>query len=523
MKKLYSSLLLLVLFAAGTQAQTEWKDVASIFYARCTSCHHPGGQPQPKYTCYSLTYPWVAAIQSDLTIGKMPPWSPDTTYSRFLHERIITASEKNAILNWISNGAQMGDTTQAPVAPTYPQYQLYGTPTLTLQIPTFTSNANSNDSYVCFSLPTGLTQDLILRAYEIVPGDPSIVHHVVVNVDTTGTVQSDLSGSCFTEPGQFSIGGYAPGAPPTVFPGTSLLKAGIRIKAGSNLILQIHYPVGTGGMQDSTKIRLYFYPPNTTGVRQIYVNVPLQNWNLYIPANTTQTFTAKYPSGNNTLPASLSMFGTFPHSHKICTQITNYAYTSTDTIPLVRINNWDFNWQGYYTFRNLVKVPAGYKLFSSHLYDNTTNNPNVTNPQLVIAGTSTSDEMLFDGYQYLLYQPGDELIDLDSLMRGDSLLAVKPHTVQKNLYPFAFPNPFSDKVNISYTLEWPASTTISVYNMYGALVKTLRMGNQQPGPFTVEWDGTNDAGVELPSGMYFFNITAGDATAGGKLMYMRKK
>src|ERR1051326_4260002 len=224
---------------------------------------------------YSETYPWTSLIQADLNSGKMPPWPPDTTYTRLLHERIITTSEKAAILSWISNGASMGDTTIAngcPAAPVYTQYHLIGTPDLILKVAAFASNASASDAYNCFALPTGLTQDRILRAFEIVPSNPAIVHHVVVNVDTTGNINSDVSGGCFSEPGQFGVGGYAPGSPPSVYPSSPQLKLGMRIKAGSKFILQMHYPAGTAGQIDSTQIRLYFYPVNTTGIRPVYSN-----------------------------------------------------------------------------------------------------------------------------------------------------------------------------------------------------------------------------------------------------------
>jgi hypothetical protein len=379
----------------------------------------------------------------------MPPWTPDTTYSRFLYERIITPTEKNAILNWISSGCQAGDTTLAPPAPTFPQYQLYGTPSLTLTIPVFASNAAGNDAYNCFSIPTGLLQDRWLRAYEIIPGNPDIVHHVIVNIDTNATTTSDLNGNCFNAPGDFGIGGYAPGAAPTVFPGVAPLKAGIRIKAGSKVVMQIHYPAGTFGQQDSTKIRMYFYPIGETGIRPVYVSVPLQNWLLSIPANTVQTYNASY-----TVPSALSIFGAFPHSHKVCTSIVNYANNGTDTIPLIRINKWNFNWQGFYTYRSLVKIPAGYTLRSKHVYDNTSNNPYNPNtpPQYVGAGTSTTDEMLFDAFMYLQYQTGDENIDIGALLQGDSLLYQTPTAVNemhaaKNEITI-YPNPAANQLSI---------------------------------------------------------------------------
>jgi hypothetical protein len=206
--------LFIFLFCFPAIAQLEYKDVAPIFFNKCTPCHRPNGGAPFSLMGYSATIPWVSLIDPAVQMGKMPPWMPDTTYTRFLHERVLTAGEKNAILNWISTGATQGDTTQAPPLPTYPPYQLNGIPSLVLQIPTFTSNATTNDSYVCFSLPTNLTQDRILRAFEIVPGDPSIVHHVVVNVDTVGNTTNDLSGNCFNAPGNFSIGAYAPGSPP---------------------------------------------------------------------------------------------------------------------------------------------------------------------------------------------------------------------------------------------------------------------------------------------------------------------
>ncbi len=205
---------------------------------------------------------------------------------------------------------------------------------------------------------------------------------------------------------------------------------------------------------DSTKIRMFFYPINETGIRPIYITTPLQNWGLYIPANNVATFTDTYPN-TGTIPVDLSFFATFPHSHKICTTIVNYAASGTDTIPLVKINQWDFNWQGFYTYPNLIKIPAGYKLYGEHVYDNTTNNPfNPHNPPVdVIAGTSTNDEMFFDGYMWLTYEPGDEAIDIAGILANDPLLnnittGVNKNIAEANLDAYIYPNPASSKLNI---------------------------------------------------------------------------
>jgi hypothetical protein len=525
-------LLLLLLVAASfspASAQTTYSNVAPIFFSRCTSCHHDNAHA-PSFLTYSGILPHIAAMDTYLNSGYMPPWSPDTTYSRFSHERTIAPAEKAAILNWIANGAPAGDTTLAPPAPVYSQYQLNGTPDMVLTIPTFTSNATTDDSYVCFSLPTGLTQNRVIKAYEIIAGNPEIVHHVVVNIDTMGTTTSDLSGGCYSITGDFSIGGYAPGAPPTVFPSTGPLKMGITMKTGSKIVLQIHYPLGTSGLQDSTQIRLFFYPVGTTGVRPVYVTTPLQNWSLNIPAGTVKTFSAVYPtSGGLTYP--ISMFAAFPHSHKLATTMVNYAYLSTDTVPLIRINNWNFDWQGYYTFRQLTKVPTGYKLKSTHVFDNTSSNPNNPSspPVNVYAGTSTTDEMLFDSFQWLVYQAGDELINMDSLLSLDPLLqpgsvGIEAHTLPvSELNTYAFPNPFDNKITIGYVLDQPSKVSISVYSVYGTCVKTLENDMEDQGPHEIIWDGRNNEGTKLAAGSYIYIVKTGTKQSYGKITLLSGK
>lgn len=523
MRKTY----LFILFSGLTlisNAQLVYKDVAGVFYNRCTPCHHTNGGAPFSMMSYSETTPWSLQIKANLNTGKMPPWSPDTTYTRFLHERIITTSEKNDIISWINSGTLAGDTTLAPAPPAYTRYHLNGKPDLILKIPTFTSNGGASDAYNCFALPTGLTADRIIRAFEVIPGNPAIVHHVVVKVDTTGTVNSTLNGGCFTEPGDFDLDVWAPGGAPTVFPGQAPLKMGIRLKAGSKIILQIHYPAGTAGMIDSTQIRIYFYPTTVTGIRNVYVTTPLQNWVMPIAANTTPTFTAKYPSSGG-LPVALSVFGSFPHSHLVCKSIVNYADNGTITIPLIRINNWDFGWQGFYTFPKLVKIPTGYVLRSSHLFDNTTNNPNNPNspPAMVNAGSGTKDEMLFDSFQYMYYQTGDELIDIGGLLANDTLLTLSVNQPSApSISSGVYPNPFNEYVKIGYELTQPAKVAISVYDIYGNEVKNLVTQSNPAGAYSAVWDGRNDSGSKVSSGVYFYTIRAGKSETSGKIVLMPK-
>lgn len=506
-------------------AQLFYKDVAGVFYARCTSCHHEGASDFP-FMNYTQTSGSAPTIQAYLNLGIMPPWNADTSYTRFQHERIITASEKQKVLSWIASGALPGDTTQAPAAPVYSSaYQLAGNADLTIGIGNFTSTATTNDKYYCFSIPSGLTQDRIIRAFEIVPGNPAIVHHAVVTADTTGNYTSNLSGFCFNIPGNLGIGTYAPGTRATVFPSQAPLKAGIRLKAGSKIILQMHHPAGSAGEIDSTKIRLYFYPIGETGVRPIYSETPLQNWNMNILANTTATYSAYYPSPSVGLPSPISAFAVMPHSHLLCKSMLLYAVNpGIDTVKLIRINNWDFEWQDYYSFNQLVKIPAGYKLYAKHVYDNTGNNPNNPNnpPINVSAGTGTFDEMLFDGMLYLNYQAGDELINVKAIIDSDPLLAtgirpLKPDASE--IKAMAFPNPFSEETEIRYLLNSTSDVRIEILDLHGRNLIGLHVIEKQvPGIQTWIWDGKNTVGLPVPEGMYVLKFTVNGLSKSFKLI-----
>lgn len=515
MKKFTLSLSLIFLALAFTNAQTlTYKDVAPIFYKRCTSCHHTGAHMYP-WMNYTQTNLGKSLIQFDLQNNIMPPWEADTTYTRFQHERLISASEKATILNWIATGATKGDTTLAPPAPTYPaKYQLAGNADLTINT-NYTSTATSGDIYVCISVPSNLTQDRIVRAYEIVPGS-GIIHHAVIQADSTGTYNSDLSGGCFTIPGNVALGSWAPGSRAVVFPSHGALKTGIKLKAGSKVILQLHYPAGTSGQVDSTKIRLYFYPPGETGVRPLYNSTPLQNWSLNIPANTTRTFVATY----NT-PGAISLFGVFPHSHKIGKSMWLFAHSAGDTIPMVKVPDWDFDWQDYYIYRSLVKVPLGYQLYSQHIYNNTTSNPNASNPPVnVSAGFGTSNEMLFDGIMYLAYQTGDENIDIMSIIDSDTLYAgVKEiHSQQVNVKAIAYPNPFNDNITIRYNITQSTHVKIIITDVLGKQIAVYDQGKKDKGTNDFIWNGKNKNGQIVPAGVYFYTIKAGDRTFKDKIL-----
>jgi Secretion system C-terminal sorting domain/Copper type II ascorbate-dependent monooxygenase, C-terminal domain len=528
MKKISTFLLLTGLyFGHQAQAQTFNQDIAPIMFSKCTSCHNPNGANSGRpFTNYLEVSGSSHSIASYVGAGLMPPWPPDTTYNTFLHqhERTLTEVEKNKIMQWVTNGVPEGTGT-APVCPSYTtSNRLAGKADLVVGTGLVKSNASPSNTnpYNCFVIPAGLTEGRWLRAVEIVPGDLKVVHHVVVTVDTNGTATSDMSGACNNQPGQFGIAGWSSGAAPVVYPSKAPLKAGQWIPKKSAIVLQMHYAPGSDGMNDSTKVRLYFYDKDSVaGIRQVNDQVVLQYWGFPgggIPANKGLWLTANPGFGAPGPPANtdISILAVNPHSHFVCTKIINYAFSGSDTIPLVRMNNWRYHWQGYYYYPKPVKVPSSHKLQSKHYYDNRASNTELlTDPtQAVSFGTKTTDEMLFDDFVWMTYKTGDENIDLAAISAKDTIYSngLKPKPYEKalsvvttlsvgiesytdilNLIDIS-PNPATDKISIS--IGKPSVYVGRIFNITGQNVLNTEI-------FT---DKLNIDLQHIPVGLYILEI-----------------
>lgn len=501
MVKFTIEICLLILFSIRINAQTTYNDVAGIFYTRCASCHNQYGNAPFPLTTYSETAPFSSSILHALQIGKMPPWQPDTSYTRFLHEKIITNSENAAIIEWINDGSLQGNPALAPPSPVFSKYKLTGQPDKIVKIPNFLINSTpTHDAYDIFAIPLNLPSNKVVRAIEIVPNNPSVVHHVVVSVDTTMTMTSDLSGNAYGAMGQIALSGSL--SQPVVYPNSPQLKTGVTIPQVSQLYVQMHYSASAGNLIDSTEFRLYFYPDNEPNIREMYIMVPLQNWYFWINPEEVKAVEVDTTQFNT---FDVSLFSALPHSHQICKSVINYAYNpnSQDTIPLIKIDDWDFHQQDYYFYRNLVRIPAGYRYKGIHVYDNTSSNPNnpFSPPQWIPVGLNATDEMFFDAFQFLVYYPGDENIDLESIINNDTLWA--PTTGISELltnynYTFAYPNPSNTAFTIQLVTTYNHDDySIQIYDLSG---KEVKLNSQKKeNSFAVSWN-------DEPNGMYFYKI-----------------
>ena len=506
MKRQITLLYLCLTIGSIAHAQTlTWADnIAPLLYKNCTSCHRQGGAAPFSLMTYNEAKNYKTSIHHAVMSGHMPPWPPDTTYSQLARPKALSAKDKQAILDWAIGDAPDGNPAKAPAPPQYLSGSFIKNPDFVVRAPKYTVTS-TRDDYRCFPIKSGLSVDKFITQMECIPGNGRIVHHVLIF--------QDQSNKCFdldaldTKPGYESfggigsnsaqlIGGWVPGSQPHVMP----RGMGIRLKANANIVLQVHYAPGSTNQADSTQLLLKL---ETGALREAFIApivnhaISLINGPLFIPANTTKTYNTKFSIANNATIISAS-----PHMHYIGQKIKSWAVTpNNDTIKFIKIDNWDFHWQGTYLFKKAIKIPIGSAIHGEAFYDNTVNNIHQPSspPKDVSLGESTTDEMLLIYFTFLAYQAGDENIDLEA---ATTLTGVNDIPLEKAEL-FCYPNPATSDLNIKFNLKESSKTDIQIFDYQGIMLKT--------------W--YNESGVkgenerrlniaDLPNGMYLVKINA---------------
>lgn len=477
-KHLLITLLLSFFIAKLNSQNTTWADdIAPILYNNCTSCHHPGGMAPNSLVTYNEAYNFRFMIKAYVDNGYMPPWPPDVQYKHLAFERVLSATDKAKISDWVLNGGAQGNPANAPVPPTYTNTSTQlSAVNFSGKMQDYVVNT-STDLYRCFIIPTNFSTDKFVSEIEVKPGDPSIVHHVLVFEDTTQSVVASDSADAGAGYTSFSgtgsndsklVGEWVPGTAPIKLPPGM----GIRLRKNTRIIVQIHYPGGTFMKLDSTRVNVKFASANPREVflAPILAENNIVNGPFVIPGNTVKTFKQQY---TNTYPVAFTLLSTAPHMHLIGNKYKVYSVSTTnDTTPLIYIPKWDFKWQGIYSFRNPVKIGSGARIIGETEYDNTTANPNNPNnpPQTVGFGESTTDEMMQTYFAFLLYQNGDENIVVDS----SSLVGVKEisNEIVKTIQLYnVIPNPANGRAKISYFSPQNEKIKMKIISAEGKIVK----------------------------------------------------
>ena len=382
-------------------AVTWSRQIAPLVYNNCTTCHHPGGAGPFSLLTYEDARRWGQQMAAVTASRYMPPWLPEPGYGDFADERRLNNEQIHLIAQWVQTGMQQGDASAAPPAPRYSDSWQYGTPDLILSVEQpFTLGASGTDVFRNFVLPYPLKETHYIRAMEIRPAAPRIVHHANILIDRSasfrrahpaqwkeGVPGMELevdTGNEFDPDSNFLF--WKPDTPVLVEP------EGMpwRLDPGNDLILNMHLKPSGKPEVAAAQIGLYFtdQPPS----KQPMLLQLEHDSALDIPAGE-RNFVVEDALR---LPVDVEVLGIYPHAHYLGKRMEAWA-----TLPdqqkkwLILIPSWDIDRQSVYRYRSPVFLPKGSIVHMRYTYDNSAANEH--NPHLppvrVKAGNRSEDEM----------------------------------------------------------------------------------------------------------------------------------
>lgn len=377
---------------------TFWKDVQPILQNRCVECHRPGEIGPMPLSNFKEARPWAASIKEAVKTRKMPPWFADPHFGKFGNDRSLSEQEISTLSAWAEKGAPEGNAKDAPTPRKFNDGWNIDTPDLVLQMPQpFRIGAKQTVEYQYIVLPTGFTEDKWVRMSETRPSDRAVVHHMVVFArDPKSTwLREAKPGVPFVpdQPGsQINIGGggneivavYTPGMVPDIWkPNQARL-----IKAGSDLVLQVHYTATGKDTQDQTKVGMVFskQPPTeriiSTQISNARFAIPPGDPNYEVKASTR-------------IANNVKLLSFFPHMHLRGKDYQYKAiYPNGEEKILLKVPAYNFNWQLAYRPAEELELPAGTRIEGVAHFDNSANNPaNPDSAATVKFGEQSWEEM----------------------------------------------------------------------------------------------------------------------------------
>lgn len=428
--------------AKSAAAPTFNKDVAPIFYTNCTGCHRPGEIAPMSLLTFKDARPWAKSIGTRVSNGNMPPWHADPAYGHFLNDRRLSDTDRATIARWVATGAAEGNAKDLPAPPTYESGWTIGTPDAVFAMgEDYPIPAEGEVPYQYFEIPTNLTEDRWVQAFEVKAGDPKVLHHVIVYARPPANpapaqpaaappaaasgqrpaplfefasgmdVPAGQTGGRPLPPEQRkpafanqrgpvrvgpAVGGFAPGQFMRVYQEGTAMK----LPAGTTLIFQMHYTPYGKASTDRTRIAVkYAKTPPATQLRW----ASLANGALHIPAGAAD----QRIDADMTIGQDITLWSMLPHTHVRGKRwLYELTYPDGRKETMLSVPKYDFNWQTEYVFKEPLKLPKGTKIHASAWYDNSTANKSNPDPtKEVWWGDQTWEEMMFTALTFSIDPP----------------------------------------------------------------------------------------------------------------------
>jgi hypothetical protein len=401
-----------VTVARAAAPPTYHREVQPILQQHCQECHRPGQVAPFSLLDYQQARKRASDIASVTEDRVMPPWHASTTEGGpFRGARLLSERERKTLADWADAEAPEGDPKDAPPPRVWTSDWALGPPDLVLKVAeAYAVGGSGPDEYHVFVLPSGSTEGRWIAAADFKPGNPKVVHHILAAYDTTGRARElDAAdgasgykssgggygrlpnGLPFFPAGQ--LWGWAPGRRPQWAPeGTARA-----LPAGADVLLQVHYHKSGKPETDASSIGLYFAKgPVDKEIRRRAVLPPRAAFfarpNLRIPPGDAH----HEVKGELTIDQDAHLIAVYPHMHYLGKDFLLRAVRPDGSRQtLIRIDDWDFNWQNPYDFVTPVALPKGTRIEMIAHFDNSAANPrNPSKPPIEVRwGEQTTDEM----------------------------------------------------------------------------------------------------------------------------------
>ena len=377
------------------------KDVAPILARNCQSCHRPGEAAPMSLLTYQQARPWAKAIREAVLMKKMPPWFADPHYGKFRNDRSMAQKDVDTLVSWADLGAPEGNPKDLPKPMTFVNGWNIGKPDMVLDMPAaFDVPASGTIDYQYVIIPTKFTEDRWVQMAEVRPGNRAVVHHVIAFIrdPKSNWMRDHEPGVVFVpEKGggrrdnsspSDSLAGFAPGMPPIVLePGQGRL-----VKAGSDIVFQLHYTANGKAAQDRTKVGLVFckQPPTervlTVGAMNNKFAIPPGDANYRVDSEIEINHEVKLTS-------------MLPHMHLRGKDFEyRLLFPTGETQTILSVPRYDFGWQLWYEPVSDILLPKGTKVSCTAHFDNSANNPNNPDPAKTVKWGDQSWEEMMIGF-----------------------------------------------------------------------------------------------------------------------------
>ena len=366
------------------------KTIAPMLNDNCVSCHREGGIGPWAMSDYNMVRGFSLMIREVVRTQRMPPWHADPHVGEFSNDRSLSDDEIRTLVHWVEAGAPRGEGADllAENSQSWPIWAM-GEPDVIIDIPPEDVPASGVVDYKYKMVTNPLDKDVWVKAAEIIPGDRSVLHHVITSFGELET-EGRRAGRLKRGTGG-GLGGYVPGAEGKPFPDDT----GILLPAGATIEFQMHYTPTGLATTDASRMGLYLYeePPEHK-----LDSMVLLNPRILIPAGAPNHSEVMV----RTFDQDVLVYSLLPHAHyrgKASEFVAHLPDGTQET--LLSVPRYDFNWQTNYDLKEPRFLPAGTKMVHRTWWDNSARNP--ANPDAtrdVPWGQQSWDEMLFGSVRY---------------------------------------------------------------------------------------------------------------------------